>query len=267
MATESGYFAADAGAQQELDRLRLIEFLSDPTTTRHLEALGVAAGWQCLEAGAGAGSIARWLSERVGADGNVVAADIDVRFLGWLSEPNVEVRTYDVTKDALETDHFDLVHCRGLLCHVANPEAVLDRLIRALKPGGWILAEEPDFGIIEAADKRHPLAGDFDSASPKRFVFLREAGIMDGFFGRVLPALMEAAGLVGVDNEGSTAITRGGDAASRNWMSVCDRLDGYLETQGVLSTDEVAASRSAFEDPTFHYINCLIFQVWGQRPS
>jgi SAM-dependent methyltransferase len=266
MANDPGYFAADAEAQQELDRLHLIESLSDPATTRRLDDLGAATGWRCLEVGAGAGSIAHWLSERVGPEGSVVAADIDVRFLGWLSDSNVEVRTHDVTKDALEADRFDLVHCRALLCHVASPEAALGTLVGALRPGGWILAEEPDFGIIEATDKDHPLAGDFDSASPKRFAFLQEAGIMDGFFGRSLPALMETTGVVGVKNEGLTEIARGGDPTSRNWMSVCDRLDGYLETQGVLSANEVSASRSAFEDRTFRYCSGLVFGVWGQRP-
>jgi hypothetical protein len=50
-------------------------------------------------------------------------------------------------------------------------------------------------------------------------------------------------------------------------MTVCDRLDGYLESQGVLSADEVAASRNAFQDPTFRYRSGLVFAVWGQRPT
>jgi SAM-dependent methyltransferase len=245
----------------------LIESLSDPATTRHLTSVGVDTGWKCLEVGAGAGSIARWLSDRVGSDGLVVAADLDTRFLGDLTQPNIEVRTHDVTKDALETDRFDLVHCRALLCHVANPDVVLSALVSALIPSGWILAEEPDFGIIEAEDKSHPLALDFDTASPKRFAFLRDAGFMDGFFGRSLPALMETVGLAEVQNEGRTDIARGGDGASRNWKAVCDRLDDYLQSQGVLSEDEVTASRMAFEDPTFRYLSGIVFAVWGQRAS
>jgi len=267
VAHDEGYFAADAESQQELERLRLIESLGDPATTRRLASLGVDTGWQCLEVGAGAGSIARWLSERVGPDGSVVATDIDTRFLGGLSRTNIEVRAHDVTKDELETDRFDLVHCRTLLCHLGNPEVVVASLVGALAPGGWILAEEPDFGVIESADKDHPLALHFDTASPKRFAFLREAGIMDGFLGRSLPSLMEKVGLAEGQNEGSTQIARGGDPASCNWMTVCDRLDGYLHTQGVLSDDEVMGSRSAFQDPTFHYRSGLVFAVWGQRPK
>jgi len=42
-----------------------IEATWDPGTRELLDSLGVGSGWSCLEAGAGAGSIAAWLAERV----------------------------------------------------------------------------------------------------------------------------------------------------------------------------------------------------------
>jgi SAM-dependent methyltransferase len=262
---EAGYFAADAEYQAELNRLRLREASGDPYTTWHLANLGVGSGWRCLEIGAGAGSIARWLSERVGSSGHVLATDIDTRFLSDLTFPNVEVRAHDITKDELDADAFDLVHCRAVLCHLRDPKAVLGRLKDALVQGGWLLAEEPDFGTIKAVDEEHPLAEGFDSASPKRTRYLAEVGIMDGYFGRSLPALMERVGLSEVANYGATLISRGGDSASQVWLSLCDRLDGYLHTQGVLSEKEVADSRKALKDPTFRYRDCIVFSAWGQR--
>jgi 2-polyprenyl-3-methyl-5-hydroxy-6-metoxy-1,4-benzoquinol methylase len=81
--TRSGdYFWSDHQADDELTRLKLIEQLNDPSTFRQLDAIGVAEGWRCLEVGAGAGSVVRWLSQRVGPAGKVVAIDLDVRFLG-----------------------------------------------------------------------------------------------------------------------------------------------------------------------------------------
>ena len=82
-AAEGGrYFAADAEADDELARLKLLEALCDPWTFRCLDGIGVRQGWRCLEVGAGAGSVVRWLSERVGSAGRVVAVDLDPRFLG-----------------------------------------------------------------------------------------------------------------------------------------------------------------------------------------
>ena len=59
-------------------RLSMLETCQDPTSFRCAAALGVRPGWKCLDAGAGGGSFARWLADRVGAGGGVVAADLDV---------------------------------------------------------------------------------------------------------------------------------------------------------------------------------------------
>jgi hypothetical protein len=48
------YFGSDHEANDELARLKLIEEFNDPSTFRHLDAIGVAEGWRCLEVGAGA---------------------------------------------------------------------------------------------------------------------------------------------------------------------------------------------------------------------
>ena len=78
----SHYIFAEAAEQREYERLRLIEKAFDPTTQRRLLATGIQPGWQCLEVGAGAGSISRFLAEKVGPKGRVVAADIAPRFVG-----------------------------------------------------------------------------------------------------------------------------------------------------------------------------------------
>ena len=65
----------------ELARLRAIESVCDRWTTGVLERFGSLAGWRCLDAGAGAGSVARWLARQTGPAGQVMAADLDTRFL------------------------------------------------------------------------------------------------------------------------------------------------------------------------------------------
>src|SRR4026208_1329717 len=66
-AAEGGsYFAADAEADDELARLKLLEALCDPWTFRCLDGIGVRQGWRCLEVGAGAGSVGRPPSQRGG---------------------------------------------------------------------------------------------------------------------------------------------------------------------------------------------------------
>ena len=62
----------------ERRRLEALSALHDPDTFARLVGLGVAAGWRCLEVGAGSGSVARWLAAR-GA--SVVATELELRGL------------------------------------------------------------------------------------------------------------------------------------------------------------------------------------------
>jgi ubiquinone/menaquinone biosynthesis C-methylase UbiE len=75
----------------------------------------------------GRGSIAAWLSERVGPTGQVIATDIGTRFLETLQRPNLEVRRHNIVTDPLPEDEFDLVHVRLVLMHLPERDSVLRR--------------------------------------------------------------------------------------------------------------------------------------------
>ena len=95
------------------------------------------AGWRCLEVGAGAGSIVRWLSDAVGPTGQVLATDIDTRLLEGVVATNVEIRVHDLLADRWDLAGFDLVHVRAVLHHLPGRQArVIARLISTLHPGG-----------------------------------------------------------------------------------------------------------------------------------
>ena len=68
-------------------RYKLLSEMFDQATTRYLASVGVGGGWRCLEAGAGAGSVARWLAKRVGPAGRVIATDLDTTLLQRLRLP------------------------------------------------------------------------------------------------------------------------------------------------------------------------------------
>jgi 2-polyprenyl-3-methyl-5-hydroxy-6-metoxy-1,4-benzoquinol methylase len=159
------YVMAGTEAATESERLALLEAARDPGTVRRLDGIGVHSGWTCLEIGAGRGSIARWLSERVGPAASVVAADIDTRFLTEMPD-NVEVRTVDIREDEFEPGRYDLVHCRAFLMHMPDADDTIARLAAALKPGGLLLAEEGDYGLYHFGG--HPDADQLNQASRPR---------------------------------------------------------------------------------------------------
>jgi 2-polyprenyl-3-methyl-5-hydroxy-6-metoxy-1,4-benzoquinol methylase len=120
--TEQLYVHSQNPEEFENGRLTLLETGLNPMTIRHIEDLGIAGGWNCLEVGAGRGSVAVWLAKQVGSRGKVLATDIDIKFMRDLNIPNLDVRQHDLLKDDLEENQYNLVHCRALLLHLAQPE-------------------------------------------------------------------------------------------------------------------------------------------------
>jgi len=141
-------YVFDNAWQQERPRLDALETIWDAWTFQQLGAVSVSDGWHCAEVGAGGGSVAAWLCRRVGPAGRVVATDLDTRLLDGVEEPNLEVRRHDITAEDLEPGAYDLVHARLLLEHLPAHEQALQRMLAALKPGGWLVVEEFDHGTF-----------------------------------------------------------------------------------------------------------------------
>ena len=110
--------------------------------------MGIAPGWHCLEVGAGGGSITRWMAGHVGPTGRVVATDLDPVFVEELPRDNLVALRHDIATEDLPGESFDLVHCRDVLMHVSNATAALNRMVGALRPGGWLFIEEKDVVIL-----------------------------------------------------------------------------------------------------------------------
>jgi SAM-dependent methyltransferase len=242
-------------------RLAAAEDLLDDGTIRVLERLVVGAGWHCLEVGAGGGSIARWLAQR-GAD--VVASDIATDDLDPGPSGRVEVRTHNVVTDPLESSVFDLVHARLLLEHLPEREAVLHKLVEALKPGGWLVAEDVDYvsGIpvsaLGAAEHAHTQA--------TRLHLFAESGV-DHTLGRALPSLLRAAGLEDVGNEGRVWVMEGGSPGARWFKISMAHLRPRLVGPGKLSDAEVDRMLELFDDRAWSAMSPIIMAAWGHRAA
>jgi SAM-dependent methyltransferase len=175
--SEGQYVAAASPEDIEWERVGLIEAMCDGIITRYLDALGVQAGWRCIDVGAGRGSIAHWLAERVGPSGEVVAAHLNPRLLRRVPfPPHVEVREYNILTQDLEAEHYDLVHCRALLMHLPQPVVALERMAAAVRPGGWLCLEEYDFSMFGAVDPQYPGAAAFHWTFHAFLDALRTAG-------------------------------------------------------------------------------------------
>src|SRR5262245_43924512 len=188
--TGGAYVFQGTAHAPELERLRALERAFDRGTRRWLLSTGVGPGWRCLEVGAGAGSIARWLGEAVGGDGRVVALDRDARFLADVSAPNLEVVEADIRTAQVAPRAYDLVNARFLLIHLADWAAALDAMIRCVKPGGWLVLEEPDFSSARVYAGDAELRAAFANVGRAVEAMFARRG-MDHAFGARLPALLQ----------------------------------------------------------------------------
>ncbi|MFG6107708.1 methyltransferase domain-containing protein [Leptothoe sp. EHU-05/26/07-4] len=205
----SNYYAGSENEATELERRKLVESIHNDINLNRFNRIGIRQGWRCLEVGAGAGSIAYWLTEQVGSTGHVTATDIALRFLQSDKYSNLEIKLYDFESDALEEDVFDFIHSRNVLMHLENPTDALRKLTMALKSGGYIVLEEPDFStfLTEGEPK--------DSLASVRYAFgYIESAIsskrMSLYLGGKLPAILDNLGLENVITDEHCTIQNGG---------------------------------------------------------
>lgn len=248
----------------ERKRLDLLASLLDEESFDVLGRLGDLEGFRCLEVGAGTGTVAAWLAQRVGSAGQVVAIDLDTSHLGWLPA-DVEVRQHDVTAADLEGGPFQLVHCRAVLVHLPDPLAALERMAAALAPGGWLVVEEPDQTAFGSADPSHPAAATFDRVVHQMLRALQGSKRSDQYLGRRIPGLLRRIGFVDAVNHMTATVEVGGSPFAEVLRSGAADLRAALGSTVDIDDEDFAAVMEAFEDPTFPFVRLPIVRTWGRR--
>ncbi len=249
----------DTDSATEHDRLTLLQEVFDGESRRLLDRVGVRPGWECLEVGAGAGSVARMLADRAGA-ANVVATDMNTALLEPLAESGVRVLRHDVTADDAPGE-FDLIHSRLVLEHVTRRDLALRRMASWLKPGGVLLVESATPMPESSTD---PVVGRALAALAGHLG--RTVGT-DPLWARTLPLPLEEAGLVDCSAEGHVIPARGGSAFAR-WMVATHRLvERDVVAEGTITADELAHAYRAYADPAFVDYTWLTVRAIGRRAS
>lgn len=261
----NNYYASAEKDSTEYSRRKLVESIQDSISIDRFDRIGIQTGWRCLEVGAGAGSIAYWLSEKVGVTGQVVATDSDTRFLHSDKYSNLDVRKHDIELDVLEENEFNFIHCRCVLMHLKNSTDALRKLAMALKPNGYIMLEEPDFSTFLAEGKPE------NSLTTVRHTFSQiETAIsskhMSLYLGRKLPQLLAELGFENIiTDEHCTTLSGGSVAASihcKGWS--------ILMKQGMAGelTEEAYMSAMAYmNNPNFTFKNATNVGVWACKSA
>ncbi|MFF3920210.1 class I SAM-dependent methyltransferase [Streptomyces sp. NPDC001852] len=240
----------------ERDRLESIQRSVDIFTRNVIDGLPVQASWNCLELGAGAGSIAYWLATRCPA-GRVVAVDIDTRLLDAGRAANLEVQEADITQHDYAPGSFDLIHARYLFCHLPDRDEMIARAVGWLSPGGWLVVEEPY--DLPPGTSPFPLVQRILTAYQHTH---RQHGA-DMTWARGLPALLARNALTEVAFAGNLGCM--GGLAKDRWRPLIERAAPALLASGLVSDADLGAFTELLEDPTFVDIPQMTISAWGRR--
>jgi hypothetical protein len=229
-----------------------VEALFNPGTRRHLEAIGVAPGWRCLEVGGGG-------PPRVPS--------------------NVEVLRHDVAAGPPPQRAFDLVHARLLLLPPAQRGAVLRSLVSALKPGGWLLVEDVDCRILGCPDgaAAEPAQVSVTSRTASDTVVVARAlwamgrimtsNGVDLAYGRKLHGLLSGAGLVDVAAERHLQTGAGGSPMGALHRANMEQLRDEMVASGMVTGGEIDRACQVVMDPGSAVVTPgIMISARGRRP-
>ena len=268
--TESYVFDDEAtGGDRHAELADYLGGIFDRFTCRRLTDAGLTTGMRCLEVGAGAGSVALWMAETVGPDGEVIATDSSPKTVGQLPiHAQLRPLQHNIVTDRLDGP-FDLIHARAVLVHIEQREAVLEKLAAALNPGGALIIEE-----FAPNEWRRVVLDGPDHQTAERLLEDYHQTLMrimvgrgsDPGWGMRVNRCMRWAGLVDVDTELGGAVSwNGGTAGCMLPHTMISQLRMQLEQ--TISADRLVRLQALLRDPELVILNTPLISTTGRKPS
>jgi ubiquinone/menaquinone biosynthesis C-methylase UbiE len=236
------------------------------------EMMRIAPHQTVLDVGCGPGTDTVPMAQIVGPKGLVVGVDYDSDMLREANQRatqtgvNAWVRHQraDVHSLPFHSSVFDACRCERVLQHVADPEQVLVEMVRVAKPGGWVVAGEPDWASF-AIDVSDPALIDVE----RRLIRYKADHLTrHGYVGRQLYRLFRQRGLEGLEIRTITVPLTNLPLARR--FLVLDDTENQAIAKGVLTSDELQRWRTSLErshaEGAF-FANCVGIIVAGRKPT
>jgi SAM-dependent methyltransferase len=170
-------------------------------------------------------------------------------------ETNVDYRAGDVMNLDLgrEWGTFDVAHARFVLEHVPDPLRVVQAMIRAVRPGGRIVLEDDDHGVLRLWPEPPGMAELWNC-----YIRTYDRIGNDPFVGRRLVQLLHHAGAQPVRN---TWIWFGGCAGMESFDVLAANMAGVVRTARDAMIDMNLVERDTFDAVMEHY------DRWAKRPD
>lgn len=259
----AAYRVDDGAADDERRRLAELGVVADRGSARTLLGLGLGPGWRVLEVGAGDAGLARWLAAQVAPGGEVLAVDVDDRFLGAEDVEGLRLLVHDITAVVPGPGGFDVAHARAVLEHVPERERALRNMVDAVRPGGWVVLEDTDWTHFDAQPLPEPFATLHRTLQEG---YVAAAGY-DPHLGGRLHRFLADAGLVEVDLRAGVTAMHGGTSSAEWYVRALARSVPMLVESGAVDADLADAAIAQGRDPSFLVQGPVAVTAWGRRPA
>lgn len=195
----------------EQERLAALNRLTNPPFIRFLSLHGDETA---LEIGSGLGILAADVAALL-PRGRITGLEFsrDQLARSPAATPNLSFIQGDAHSLPFPDASFDLVYCRYLLEHVADPARVLREALRVLRPGGRFMAQENDISLV----RLDPPTPAFDLVWG-RFAALQAQLGGDALVGRRLFGLLVDAGFAGIELSVAPEVYWSGHPSFEPWV-------------------------------------------------
>jgi ubiquinone/menaquinone biosynthesis C-methylase UbiE len=245
----------------EQERLQLLEAQADPLSIAAVEAAGIGPGCRCLEIGAGAGSIARWLAGQVGDPALVCATDLDTRYLAPLAADGITVLEHDLLAGDFPPNSFDVIHARAVLEHIPEREQVLDRIARWLAPdGALVLVDCASYPIESSRNETYRVA-------LRAWVDVIARTGTDYAWTRTFPEPLRRHGYRDVGLAARQPAVQGGTPTATFWSLTLETLRTRIVDAALLTSAQIDDAQQLLANPDFWDLGPAWVAAWGKRPA
>jgi ubiquinone/menaquinone biosynthesis C-methylase UbiE len=223
----------------EQQRLAALNELVNPAFLQFLALDGAKA---VLEVGSGMGLLTHEAARRL-PDACVVGVEFSRAQLAKANRELGNLRFIQANAHylPLADDSFDVVYCRWLLEHVADPLRVLQEMRRVVRPGGRVLVMENDTSL----QSYDPPAPHFDKVW-RQFSLLQQELGGDSLIGRRLFRLLKAAGLQDIQMSMAPEVYWSGAAGFAVWVAneaaIVKESASELIARGLATAEDVSAA-------------------------
>jgi SAM-dependent methyltransferase len=258
-------YLLDNAAPQAGGRFAGLEACYDQATFGHLSALGLGEGWRCWEIGAGGGSVVRWMAAQVGDSGSVLGTDLNLDWIDAGMPRQAELRLHDVTSDEIPSSAYDLIHARLVLLHLPGRDEVIERLVAALAPGGWLVLEEFDQTLPACPEPTTEEQRTFNRVRDAFGELLDRRGANTTSYPRTLPWRMQRAGLSQTGAEGRLVFATGASPGAAVQRANLLQTGDQAVDAGLITVDDLTTFLRVLDDPGFTFTMPLLISAWGRR--